>query len=473
MYNMPKLKLYATKILSSFLTLPGFKRYFANTSWLMAERIFRIAIAFTVGVYVIRYLGPERFGVLSYAISFASLISFIATLGLDEIAVRELVKDETKRDELLGTVFYLKLIGAFLVLAILYIAVHFTLNDGFTNLLIFIIAASTIFRSFGVINLYLQSKVLSKYTVYSQFASLTIASIIKLLLIWAQASLLYFVIVLLLEEIILAIGLLIVYINQRLDIFHWRVIPKLAVKLLKDSWPLMLSGVCVSIYMRIDQVMIKEMLNTEAVGQYSAAVRLSEVFYFIPMIVCASLFPAIINAKSRDQAIYHARLQRLYSLMAWMAVSIAVITMFVAKDAVMFLYGSEFAKASPVLTLHIWGSVFVFLGVASDQYLIAENYTRIMFVRTFIGMVVNIILNLILIPRYMINGAAIATVISYFIATFFILFIPKTHKQAVTMLKSFNLICLFRGEYKERWQYAYEKTGFTNIKGPDTQIFNS
>lgn len=469
---MPKLKLYATKILSSFLTLPGFKRYFTNITWLMAEKIFRIAIAFTVGVYVIRYLGPERFGILSYAMSFAFLISFVATLGMDEIAVRELVKDETKRDELLGTVFYLKLIGAFLVLAILYIAVHFTLNDSFTNLLIFIIAASTIFRSFGVIELYLQSKVISKYTVYSRFASLTIASFIKLFLIQTQASLLYFAIVILLEEIVLAIGLLIAYINQRLNIFYWRVIPKLAFKLLKDSWPIVLSGVCVSIYMRIDQVMIKEMLDTEAVGQYSAAVRLSEVCYFIPMIVCNSLFPAIINAKSRDQGIYYARLQRLYSLMAWMAITIAVITAFVAKDVVMFLYGSEFAKASPVLTMHIWGSIFVFLGVASDQYLVAENYTRITFFRTFIGMIINIILNIILIPRYMINGAAIATVISYFIATFLILFIPKTHKQALTMLKSFNLFCLFRGEDKEKWQYAYEKTSLTNIKEPYTQIFN-
>lgn len=465
---MPKLKLYAIKIGSGFLTLPGFKRYFANTSWLMAEKIFRVAIAFIVTVYMIRYLGPERFGILSYAMSFALLFSFIATFGLDEIVVRELVKDGTKRDELLGTVFYLKLIGAFFVLAILYTAVHFTLNDSYTNLLIFIIAASTIFRSFNVIDLYLQSKVLSKYAVYAQFVSLTITSIIKLFLIWTQSSLLYFAIVFLLEDIILAIGLAIVYVSQKLDFFNWRVIPKLGVELLKDSWPLVLSGACVSIYMRIDQVMIKQMLNTVAVGQYAAAVKLSEACYFIPMIVCASLFPAIVNAKSRGRNIFYSRLQRLYSLMTWMAITIAVITTFVAKDVVIFLYGSEFSKASSVLSLHIWASVFVFLGVASDQYLIAENYTRISFLRTFIGMTVNVILNIILIPRYAINGAAIATVISYFIATFSILFIPKTNKQAITMLKSFNLFCLFRGEYKEENQYAYEKISLTNIKESET-----
>lgn len=77
----------------------GFRRYFANTSWLFAEKILRMVVGLFVGVWVARYLGPERFGLLSYAQSFVGLFSAFATLGLDEIVVRELVKDESKRDK--------------------------------------------------------------------------------------------------------------------------------------------------------------------------------------------------------------------------------------------------------------------------------------------------------------------------------------------------------------------------------------
>jgi len=142
---------------------PGFKKYFLNTSWLFFERIIGMAATFFVGVYVARYLGPANFGLLSYAGSFVGLFMALSTLGLDGIVVRELVKDEKRRDELLGTTFVLKVIGSVLVIGMLAIAIRFTNNDNFTNLFIFIIAIGTIFQSFDIIKFYFQAKVLSKY----------------------------------------------------------------------------------------------------------------------------------------------------------------------------------------------------------------------------------------------------------------------------------------------------------------------
>jgi len=428
------------------LTLPGFKKYFFNISWLMVEKIFRSVLLLVVGAYVVRYLGPGQFGLLSYAISFVTLFSAIATLGLDGIVVRELVKDGIKRDELLGTAFFLKLAGAFSVLAVLYIAVHLTSSDSLTNLLIFIVASSAIFRSFNVIDFYFQSKVLSKYVVYTQLVLLVVSSFIKLFLIWIQAPLLYFAIVFLIEGIILAIGLTIAYLSQKLNIFDWRFRAELAVRLLKDSWPLLLSGICLSIYMRIDQVMIKHILGMEAVGQYAAAVKLSEACYFIPAIVCGSLFPAIINAKNKSKELCRTRLQKLYNLMVWIALPIALVTTLAADDVVRFLFGAEFFKAGPVLTIHIWAGLFVFLGTASSKWLIAENYTRISFFRTFVGMIVNVILNIIFIPIYGINAAAFATLISYAVATFSIVLMKHARQQAYMMMISITTLGIYKNK---------------------------
>ena len=128
----------------------GFMKYFKNTSWLFGEKILRMIVGLFVGVWVARYLGPEQFGLFSYAQSFVGLFTAIATLGLDGIVVRELVKDSSRRDDLIGTAFWLKVMGAFGVLIILVITVNFTSNETYTNTLVFIIASATIFQSFNV-----------------------------------------------------------------------------------------------------------------------------------------------------------------------------------------------------------------------------------------------------------------------------------------------------------------------------------
>jgi len=417
---------------------PGFKKYFLNTGWLLFNNIFGMVIALFVGVYVARYLGPNNYGLFSYAGSFVGLFSAIAALGVDNIVVRELIKDEKKRDELLGTTFVLKIIGSILVFIVIVIAVRLTNNDSFTNLLIFIIAIRTIFQSFNVINFYFQSRVLSKYTVYAQIFATILCSVIKLSLIHFNMGLIYFAMVTLLQSIILALGLVGIYIKQKLNLFNWRPKFDLAKFLLKDSWPLILSGMAISIYMKTDQVMIKNMLDAKAVGNYAVAVRLSEVWYFIPMAITNSLFPAIINAKKISEKLYYERLQKLYDLMTWLAIGIALPITFLSNDIINLLFGIQYQEAAGVLRIYIWAGVSTFLGVASFQYLLVENYTKISFLSTFIGAIINVILNIILIPRYGINGAAIATVISYFVSAFLIVLIPKTYKNSILMFKSFS-----------------------------------
>ncbi len=399
-----------------------------------------MAVGLFVGVYVARYLGPERFGVLSYAMSVVVLFSALSSLGLNGILVRELVNFPKKRDEFLGTAFILKLAGSGLVLILLSITLYFMGDDRQSNLMIFIIAFGLIFQPFNVIRFYFEANVLAKFIAVSQITSLVVVSVAKLVFIWLGLPLIYFALVVLIESLILAIGLSVVYFKQKLNIFNWQFSFKVATGLLKDSWPLILSAIAISIYLRIDQVMIKHMLNDEAVGQYAAAVKLSEAWYFIPVVICGSLFPAILNAKTQSKELYYARLQKLYVLMVWISLPIALVMTFMAGNIVLLLYGTQFSKAGPVLAIHIWAGVFVFLGVASSQYLIAENYTRISFFRTFIGAIVNVIFNIILIPKYGINGAAVATVISYFVAVFSIGFIPKTSRQVVMMLMSANPI---------------------------------
>lgn len=396
----------------------GVTKYLHNTAWLLAEKILRLILGVFVGIWVARYLGPEQFGLFSYASSFVGIFLAFSTLGLDGIIIRELVKDESRRDSLIGTAFGLKLIGAFILIVLLAITINFTLNSPLTNALVFIIASSTIFQSFNVIDYYFQSKVLSKYVVYSNTIGLVISSFVKVYLVMSSAPLIAFAWVVLFDSFILAAGLIFFYIKNKLRIFSWDFDWALAKALLRDSWFLILSGVVSSIYMQIDQVMLQSMLGSNAVGQYAAAVRLSEVWYFFPMIVSSSLFPAIINAKRVSDELYYGRLQKLYDLMVWLAVIIALLMTIFGERIVSLLYGMEYSEAGAVLVIHTWASIFIFIGVVSNKWFITENLQKYAFYRAAVGAVVNVVLNFHLIPLYGIYGAAISTLISLLIADY-------------------------------------------------------
>jgi len=425
------------KLGNSSLFHSGFKRYFANTSWLMAEKVLRMVVGLLVGVYVARYLGPERFGLLSYANSFVVLFIALATLGLDGIVVRELVKTPERRDELLGTAFGLKIAGTIVMWLVIVAVVPLTDNDVQTNSLIAIVAFAVIFQTFNVIDFNYQAEIKSKYVVHAQLVQLIISSITKLVLIATNASLVWFAWVYLLDAAVLAFGLSVMYFRNSGKIWYWQWKWLSAKRLLQDSWPAILATISGSLYMRIDQVMINNMLNSKEVGLYAAAVKLSVAWNFIPMIITTSLLPAIVNAKKQSKEVYYQKLQKLHDLMMLLAVAVALPTTFLAPWVVETLYGVEYMQASKVLSLHIWSGVFVFLGVAGGRWYLVENLLVLSLYRHLIGAVVNVIMNLYLIPRYGIIGAAISTLISFSVSCYiYDFFNKKTRSLFVIKTKS-------------------------------------
>jgi O-antigen/teichoic acid export membrane protein len=404
---------------------------------MFAEQILRIVAGLLVGIWVARYLGPAQFGIFSYVIAFTALFGSIAKLGLDSIVVRDLVREPNQRDLCLGTAFWLKLIGALAMLAVMAIAVQQTSNDITTNLYIFIIAAGTIFHSFDVVDFYFQSKTRSKSVSICKFTQVVISSLLKIYLIFTGADLLWFVLVSLLDQVTLAVSLYIAYRYQKLGSFYRHFDLTTAKKLLRDTWPLLISGFFIMIYMRIDLIMIKEMLGEKEAGLYSAATRISEMFYFIPMLLTNSLFPSIVNSKKVSEDLYYARLQRLYTLMVWAAMAIALPMTLLSGWLLTILFGEAYRDAGPVLSVHIWAGVFVFLGVASSKWLITEGLQKYSAINALIGAVANVLLNLLLIPKYGICWAAISTVLSQSIASHFVNFLfQDTRKNFYRMSRA-------------------------------------
>lgn len=423
--------------LTATVTSVGFKRYFLNTSWNFIGKIVSLFISFFVSIYVVRYLGPHDYGLMSYILSFVGLFSFVAGLGVDSVLLRELIKYPEKQNELFGSALFLRLVGATVAIGLIIFSLQFTNNDFFTNLLIIASSLSLIFQSFQIIFYYFQAKVLSKIpTLTSVFIGLILSGL-KILFVILKLDLIYFLGILILESILYAIFYIIIYKRQGFSIKNWVFSRPLAVAIFKDSWPLMLASAFALVYSRIDQIMIKNMIDPTAVGLYDVGVRLSEVWYLIPVIIVNSIFPAIINAKKTDESIYQRRLARLYTLVIYISFLVILPLYFFSDLAIRVLYGVQFLGAVSVLKIYIWSGLAMAIGTVINQFLLVENLTRVSLFINCIGMLINILLNILLIPRAGINGAAWATLISYSLVPISILLFKKTRIHAKSILFGF------------------------------------
>jgi O-antigen/teichoic acid export membrane protein len=429
-------------------SIPGFdqqalEKYFKNTGMLFIGRIGSLLIKMIVSIQIANYLGRTQNGILTGGNVYIYFFSAIATLGLDQFIIKELHQFPERRDIILGTSFWLKVMSGLVCIPLIYLAYQVYPARSTPYYFVFVLSFIGIAQAFNVIDSYFQSQVQSKYIMQVQVAGNLVSAGVKMLFIYLGLPVVYFVYTYLLDVLLLSVGYYFTYQRKQRSILRWRFNKTLAAKLLSFSWPLIISGIMVALYMKIDQLMLQNMVSVTEAGAYATVVQLSEAWNFVPAVVVSSLFPAILNARRDDRQRYTKRIQNLYDLMVYLSVPAALVVTF-AAPLIYKLYKPEYAYAAPVLSVHIWSGVFVFLGAASGQYLIAESLNKLTFIRTGFGAIVNILLNLLLIPKMGMMGAAVATLIAYASAAFFILAIPKVNRQGVMMLKSLFLISLFQ-----------------------------
>ncbi len=442
----PWLKFIPSSLRTRIEHRPHLLKAMSNTGWLFGDHAIRMGVGLFVGVWMARYLGPEQFGLLSYALAFVALFGAIASLGLNGIVVRELVKYPESAPETLGSAFLLRIAGGALAFVLVVVAIDYARpHDSLVKLMVVLLGFVLVFKAAEVVKCWFESQVQSKYTVWVENTAYLLFALVKVALILGEAPLIAFVWALSAEGLLAAIGLMAVYAWRGGHLRMWRPTFGRAGALLKDSWPLILSGLAIMVYMRIDQIMLGQMLGDEAVGIYSAAVRISEAWYFIPTAIVASVFPSIIEAKKQSEELYYQRLQRLYDLMVVLALLAALPVTLLSDWLIALLFGENYAGAGAVLTVHVWAALFVFINVASGRWIYAENLARLALRRALLGAAMNVLMNWLLIPHYGIVGAAWATLVSFAVSAFFSdMFSRKTRVVFYQKAKALALVNLAR-----------------------------
>ena len=410
-----------------------------STAWLLLEKAVYLLISFVVTLALARYLQPTQFGNLNYLLALIALFLPIMSLGLNSIVSRELLLRPAAADKIMGSSLFLRFIASVSVVLVV-VGFSGTYLAGDNQILFAILMVASVASAGQTIDFWLQAKLANHYAVLMRLLVLIGFSLMRLFAIYETAKFPVFIYLIAAE--LAVTGLLYLVIYQRLSgrLLELKINSGEIKRLWRDSRWLLMSGIAAVIYLKIDQVMLGVMVDNYAVGVYAAAARVSEVWYFIPAAIVTSFFPKLVRNKQVAPITYQVDIQKLNDILFIFAVSIAVLMTMIGDDLVAWLFGSSYSESSPIVLVHIWGAVFVFMRELFSKWLLAESLLTFSLLSQGLGALANVALNYFLIPTYGALGAAYATVISYSIAGYLVLLIhPKLWPMARIITKSFLL----------------------------------
>ncbi len=412
------------KLTNILPTLPrsGVLLYSRNLLWSLFFKISSLIISLGTMSIMTRLLGPESFGIINYVISFGTIIAVFVGLGIDNLVYKKLTEDPEHRDEILSTAIVLKIVAGSIAFLALSAASFFSGETSLIKLLIVLFGITYLTQPLSLLYFDFLKERDTKTVGLIQISTLFIASSLKISALYYTESIALFILIQSLETLIS--GLLSLYVLKRLG-RPLRLIPskKRALTFISFLAPLTLFSVFSEIYSKIDMVMLKNLQNVTAVGLYAGAVRLTEVWYFVSFIISTTFFPALANAFNQGNSKeYLKRIGGLGLGLIGTGLLIGVATLLLSKPLVLTLYGEQFHGSIPLLNMYIFSLVgTLILGVLYQDLLLRNRIWEIVVIAA-IPALVNILLNLYLIPNHGGIGAALATVISYNCITVYFLF---------------------------------------------------
>lgn len=442
-----KIKKIYTKVKKAIFENEVAKNTIKNSSWLITDKVFSMVIAILVTAIVARYFGPENYGQFNYAMAFSTLFIILSGLGLDTLAIKSIIDKDYDEGTILCTSFFLRIFGGILIIIISFTIIRLIEpGDHNLQLLVLVLSSTMVFKAFEVIEYWINAYQKAKISSIIHISAYIATAILKLLLVFFKGNLFHYALIYLADSFIVGTALVITYFKKREIIYKWRFSFNYAKNILLKSWYLILSGLMITLYMRVDQLMLGSMMPTKIeLGLYSAAAQIAGLWYFIPEAIITSFKPLIMNSKNTDKGSYKRLMQLLYTIIAWVGIGFNVLILLFSKLIINILYGAAFLKSASILAVSIWSGTFAMLGSALSVWLICEGLQRYTIIFMGAGFLLNVLLNYLLIPISGGYGAAIATLSSQIVVNFIVpSFFKDTRTSSTMIMKAFK----FEGVFK-------------------------
>jgi PST family polysaccharide transporter len=422
-------------------------RIFQNIVALIGGQGLNLVFSASATILLARYLGTVQLGEFGALYAYLGLYGWLSTFGLDSILARQVAQDRGRAGSILLTGLCVSSLFALGATAIaLLFAPLFGYGGALRSLLIAASVDILLLSPLRLPGIIFQVDLRQWYGVGIGLLRQVVWLLVLVVMAATRASL-FSIILGRTGCALLEVALIGVAIHRKSFLARpWRLLPADVKKYLVYGFPLAVSTLAVGIYHRIDQVMLHKMVNDQILGNYVAAVRLTEFINMIPIAVMATLFP-ILSQKVNDEIDFRHYLRLSFRALMAIAFAMCVVMALFSGPIVKILYGIRFAAAPPLLAVLIWSEVPVFFGVVIANGLIAKNLQVYLPLSTGIGALVNVSLNLYLIPKWGAMGSAWATNISYTLASMLLFLVfPKTRSIAwlgFSIVGSSFLLALF------------------------------
>lgn len=397
-------------------------RALGNSSWYLSEKLLRLAGAFLVSTWVARYLGPQQFGTLAFAMGLVAMIGFLGSLGLESLVVRDLVQHPERESRIASSYFSLRLAGAALVplIACGYVAVT-SPGDRELLLVVGILASGVLFTSFDVVDCVLQARHEARAASLIRAGAFLAGAVAKCALVLAGAPLAGFALASLLELLFAAWMYRLLMRRLGVEVSLRKADRAEARGLLVDGRAMILSGLTVIIYSKIDLLVVGELVSKEALGSYAIAAAMCGAWNMLGTSLTQAYAPHISATRAVDSGRYISLLRRFLLVMLGSSVAGSLLLATMSPWIFDFLLGPAYAEGGKLFSLLVWSSVPVFLGVATSQIIVNEKLYWLSLLRTGLGMVTMLAL---IVPAlaFGASGVAVLVVISSAVATGAILF---------------------------------------------------
>ncbi len=405
----------------------------ANTIALGIEQAFTKGISVLASILLVRYLTPEQLGEFRFVYTYISFFVIFSFLGIDNIIIREASQHKDRSGVLIGNGLVLKLIFSVFFILLAWLILNFLRCPVTTKILIYIASFELLLGFKSIYSLVFQIELKNYYHAVIQIFSGLFDAALTIFLIYLGGALIHFILI----GICVALFELVanrIFSNKfikpvfKIDFSIWRY-------LLKEGWPLGLTYFFVSIYFRIDQIMIHQMAGVAQLAGYSVAVMITDFFHILSDSFMISVFPVMaaqcVNCQDSFRKVYFLSAKYLL-IVVW---PIATFVSFYARQILFLLFGEKYLSSSQVLIVLSWSLVFVFSGALITQILTSIGKQKINALITFLTSILNIALNIFFIPRWGIFGAALATVISYAAATGLVYCIPYLRTYVLVQMR--------------------------------------
>ena len=399
-------------------------KYIKNSAWMLVEQFLKILVSYFLIIIIARQLGPEGYGSLSFAIALTTIVMAISRMGLEFTLVREISRYPEKVLELRSSAFIILCVSSVSGFSLLLFYSYFFSTGYIKNLTIIFVGLGLLTLPFSVIDYYFQAKVKARYSAAAKTVGLIFSFIIKSILILNDAGLIYFALSFGFDYIFFGAALYFLYRYKEKESREFRVCFKTIKKLVSSSWPMLIAAVSISLYTKVDQLMINLYLGTADLGFYAASTRLYDGLNLIPYVLSVSFIPWLASLKKLRDGSYEVFLTKILSCFFWVGISLSAVLAFFGEEIIYFSYGDEYKSSSTMPFIIItFGLAFSATGSLSARYLSMENLEKKIAKRTFFGLVINVFLNMLFIPLYGISGAAFSSLFTIVVTNFCIILI--------------------------------------------------